>query len=402
VNARVLILLDNDFSRDARVEREGRALAGAGHRVTVLCFEGPGLPREEERDGVRVLRVPRLQMPRFLPPGFQLAWYLLRLARDGGTGAMERRARSLTADVVHACDLRTLALGVRLARRLRARLVYDCHDLWAEFYTSPEPWRLGTPITPRLLGWLWHRVERKFIRRPDETIVVSDAMADHLVGRYGIPRPVVVRNCPPFRESGEGRLREELGAPEGARVVLYHGVALFKRALGKIVEAAELLPENCLLALRCTGSEARIALLKEMAAQSPARARIRFLDPVPQETLAEHTAGADVGLALLEDVQINQRVALPNKIFEYMRSGVPVVASAMPEMRRVIETERVGGLVHELTPEAIARAIREVLDAPDHAAMRERARTAARERHNWSIEAEKLLALYARVLAGAP
>lgn len=95
------------------------------------------------------------------------------------------------------------------------------------------------------------------------------------------------------------------------------------------------------------------------------RDRVHFLDPVPPDALLSYTASADVGVTLLEDTCLNHRYALPNKLFEYLMAGIPVLASDLPEIRDVVDAYGVGRLVDPADPEAVARAMQFMIDRPD-------------------------------------
>jgi glycosyltransferase involved in cell wall biosynthesis len=101
------------------------------------------------------------------------------------------------------------------------------------------------------------------------------------------------------------------------------------------------------------------------------------------------TRAADVGLSLDRDTSGNYRMSLPNKLFDYVHAGIPVVATALPEVRKVVEGQRIGVVVEHSGPAELARAIRSVL-ATDRDQWRARAAEAARELH-WGVDAPQLL-----------
>jgi glycosyltransferase involved in cell wall biosynthesis len=122
--------------------------------------------------------------------------------------------------------------------------------------------------------------------------------------------------------------------------------------------------------------------------------RLRFVATVPHDDLLRHTTTADVGVVPFQRTSMNNYLATPNKIFEYLMAGVPIAVSAFPEMTRIVQEHRVGAVFEPADPDDIARALRTVLDDSERAAMRERAWTLARTRFSWEHESRTLLEIY--------
>ncbi len=127
--------------------------------------------------------------------------------------------------------------------------------------------------------------------------------------------------------------------------------------------------------------------------------RVRVFDAVPQETMLRYTASADIGVIPIVGSCLSYVYAAPNKLFEDMMVGVPVVATDLPDMAAVVTAERVGALIADPTdPASIAAAVRSLLDGDEPlTTIGARARKAALARHNWEVEAPKLLAVYAQL-----
>jgi glycosyltransferase involved in cell wall biosynthesis len=132
----------------------------------------------------------------------------------------------------------------------------------------------------------------------------------------------------------------------------------------------------------------------------PTHVRVQIIAPVPQEELLAVAAGADLGLIPYEPHGMNNLYATPNKLFEYMAAGLPIVASRLPELSHFINEHRIGATFAPSNPHDMARVLNEVLAAPQELAeMAERARAAAKV-HCWANEREKLLGLYAGLSGG--
>lgn len=420
------MLVKNSFEYDARVRKEAESLVRAGHDVTVIAIHLPGVTssREVRPPGVRVVRVPRVygRLARLvpastiaasagpnraapaagaLPPALRrrmgaalrvLARPAAFLARATNAAVLNRRflaaAVATTPQVVHAHDLNTLYPGTRVKRATGARLIYDAHEL-ATHRNDMGPVRR-----------LWATVHEQWgLRDVDAMITTTDTWADYLVGRYRISRPSVVRNVPESQEIRQGfDLRAELGIPVDQRVLLYQGSVQRNRGIEQVIDALGLLP-RCVLVVIGYGAQ-RPALERDVAARGLGD-RVRFFGPVPNDKLIHYTAGVDVGMCCIRNSSLSYYWSLPNKLFEYIMAGVPVVASDFPEMGGFVRSEAVGEVCNPDDPADIAAAVRRILDDPERLArLRVRTREVAR-RHNWAREEALLLSAYERATGAA-
>ncbi len=142
--------------------------------------------------------------------------------------------------------------------------------------------------------------------------------------------------------------------------------------------------------------------LEHQAAEARISSRVRFMDPVPPDDLLAYTASADIGVTLLQDTCLNHHLALPNKLFEYLIAGIPVIASDLPEIRRIVKTFDVGLLVHPAHRNDLVAALNQaILDKT----LRERWRRnipEAVETFNWTAASEHFLNAYTELLRKTP
>ncbi len=412
----------NDLSADARVLKEAATLAAAGHRVTLIGALPPESTVAQDRstrDGfeIRRLRLPRYRRwwrwlrapwrlvdrirrmlrpaPRALGPArldtldWLAAWWLGNLgwARAAGRAAPP-------ADIYHGHDLTGLPAAVEAAKRQGGRVVYDSHEL---FLASGS--FIGRP------RWALRRIdrqERRWSAGVAALVTVNDALAERLGPRLAIERVVVVHNCPPRPATdlpAADRIRVAVGIAPGTPVVLYHGGFRAHRGLDVLADAV----------LRAELADTHLAFLGfgplrdglvARAVDPRAGGRIHVLDPVPPAEVVEWVASADVEAMPLQREPLNYYLSTPNKLFESLAAGTPVVASDFPGIRGVILDDPeapLGAVCDPADPAAVAAAIRSVLDLPPAARddLRARCRRAARERWNWETESAKLVALYA-------
>ena len=289
------------------------------------------------------------------------------------------------ADVWHCHDLNTLYAGsVCKRRRPGTRLVYDSHEL------ATERSRMSA-MRRRWARWN----ERRGLPFADEVVLTTATRAAHVAGIYGIPTPTVLRNVPERIEIEQGwDLRERLGIDPDDRILLYQGSIQEFRGIEETIDALGHL-ERCVFVVIGYGHHR--PALEAMVQRRGLGGRVRFFGPIPNDQLLWYTASADVGMCVIRGTSLSYRWSMPNKLFEYMMAGIPVVASDYEEMGRVVREEGVGEVCDPGDPADIARAVRAVLDAPDGAtAYREAARRAV-ERFNWDVEQQVLLDLYERL-----
>jgi glycosyltransferase involved in cell wall biosynthesis len=332
-----------------------------------------------------------------------LRWLLLRMHRqfllfDYSHRALELIGADLAAAaergehgqiVIHAHDLNTLYPGTRAKRRFGAKLIYDSHEL-----------QLGTTMMTqrsRVHRWLYQVYEGVLAGRADAVITVCGSIAEILKGRYRLDTVEVIRNCPVLIPplAPHDLLRRELNIPADTRIALYHGNLAPRRGLETLVHSAQHLEGVAVVLL---GSGPLSDELSDLARALHVDSRVFVHPAVPQSVLPRYVASADIAVVPIQSFVPNYHYSLPNKLFEAMMAGLPVAASNLPEIQRIVESERVGAIFDPDDPVDTARAIQGVLGSPDYEAMKARAVVAARERHNWGLEVERLVALYGEVL----
>ncbi len=368
------MLLHKSVEFDSRVRREASALARAGHEVTVLEL-APVPADARTMDGfTRRSVLPQAWLRRRLPFNLYRAAFLWSFV------AHVRRVRP---DIVHAHDAAMLLPGILGARLTRARLVYDSHELATSVPYRERPWAVFVGA-----------IERLVVPRCAAVITVSEGIARRLRQRYRLPRtPCVVRNVSALAPDGRAGLRASLGIAAATPLVLHQGAPAPARGCEVLIEAVAGLPD-VRLAFLGDPEPGYGAELRALIAARGMSEQVRMLPSVALQDLLAHTAEADVGVTLLQDTCLNHRLALPNKLFEYIAAGVPVVAAALPETQRLVEAYRVGWCAAPEDPAAVAEALRAALRDPPDPGLRERL-TRAGEELCWEREQLRLLDLYA-------
>ncbi|XLY90381.1 glycosyltransferase family 4 protein [Ectopseudomonas mendocina] len=388
----------NDFRNDARVLKEAETLQRRGYCVTVNAFHVPGETMVEEslRDGIWVRRVSTSIVysllgifgaaPKSSESGsvgtLAAAWIIM--GRTWGHFLLLRNVLLQRPDLVHAHDVNTLPTAWLAALLCRARLVYDAHEI----STSRE----GYSSFKKIVAW----VESTLMPRADATITTTEARAKFFARAYGIARPLVLQNRPREQHPQTSqRIRQELGLSESWPIVLYQGGVQQGRGLERLVRVAAQVPDAYFVFI---GGGRLDASLRQIAKELQLEDRVRFIATVALADLPSYTASADIGVQPIENTCLNHYTTDSNKLFEYVQAGLPVIASDLPEIRRIVRQHDLGLLVPAGDSEALANALRRmVADAGlrQHHAQRARAAAAAL---SWEVQEHLLAELYRRVL----
>ena len=426
VPQRCVLVLPSTAEFDSRTYRIASTLSGRGHDVTVVARLAPGLPANEDHPaGYRIVRVSASAAAGLPWPVRSLAGSLRRVAAgasgsaaDGSgpaaaaraVGGFDRllaialtvRAQRLAthrsappADLVHAMAYMGIPIGLDLGRRDRAPVIYDARDIYVDAANLAR--------LPRPARRLFARIERGWARRASRVITVNVPYAEVLAARFGVPMPLVVLNCAYRREptgSRPRRFHDRLSLEPATRVVLYQGGFSRDRGIEQLIAALPALPDAALVFL---GYGPLRAKLEARAAEPELAGRLYVLPAVPPTELVDWVASADIVAMPIQPTTLNHRLTTPNKLFEAMAAGVPVVASDLPGMAAIVRETGCGVLVDPTNPDAIAMAIRGLLELPADAreAIGRRGLEAHLATYNWEAQAAVLLAEYGR-LTGRP
>ncbi len=248
---------------------------------------------------------------------------------------------------------------------------------------------------------LFATYERRLAQRCDAIITVNEGAADLLVRQLGCGRPSVVMNVPSrgaTRVAPDDRIRAALGLPSTTGIVLYQGALLTERGIEQGLDAILQVPDSALVLL---GYGELLGAIRAAAAAPPHLGRVFTLPAVPPGDLLAWTAAADVMLIAIQGSTPNHRIATPNKLFEAMAAGIPVVVSDLPGMASIVRRVGCGLVVDGSDPGAIAAGLRQVLGLAPEARREMGARGAAAIESElaWEVQADRLLAVYRRLAA---
>lgn len=410
--AQVAMVVWNEFRNDARVLKEAETLCSAGHQVTVHALHTPGVTLEREvlPSGVCVVRVARSPLWRWrkgkapagsgggsvtkaLPPEasgpigrLSLFRQVLRIcARLWTHAGLLWHLTRCRAHVVHAHDVNTLPTAWLAAVFSGASLVYDAHEI----STSRE----GYASFRRLVAV----VEKALMPRASGTITTTMARAKFFARAYGVERPVVLQNRPRQQQTlTSNRIRDELGLNQSWPIIVYQGGVQQGRGLERLARVALDVPDAYFVFI---GGGRLEASLRGIVAELRLEERVRFIPTVALAELPRYTASADIGVQPIENTCLNHYTTDSNKLFEYVQAGLPVVASDLPEIRRVVREHDLGLLVPPGDSAALSSALRDLVANSSkrqyYAAQSRKASVAL----SWESQEHELVTLYESVLS---
>lgn len=373
MGARVCILTTVHSPLDTRIfYRQAKTLAGAGYDVTLIAQHD----RDESVEGIRILALPA--------PGNRLTRIL------GLTWKIFRLALQQHADVYHFHDPELLGMGLLLSIFTRGKVIYDVHEDVPRQILGKE-WiakQLRLPVS-----LLYRFFEKALVLACDAVVPVTEAIARN----YKHRRVQVIHNYPYLAMFQELQPLNTTHSGSTNRLLYIGGISR-RRGIMEIMAALDRLQEDDRVRLDLIGGvsspefeEALRPILEEHS--------VNYHGPLPWRDAWEYAQGATAGLVLFHPGP-NHSEALPNKLFEYMAAGIPVIASDFPRWREIVEGNACGLTVDPLNPEAIAEAVKYVLEHPEEAGkMGQNGRRAVEEKYNWETESNKLLDLYERILS---
>lgn len=365
------MLLRSPIDNDSRVKKEINSLRKEGVDITLLSVNGSKL------DGVKN-HVHEFESKRRLIPGvsgilafFTFLFFSLRYFNKH--------------DVIHAHDLNALPIAaiIKLVNFFkRPKIVYDSHELAIN----------DVPNETYFSSKRKYLLERLFIRFADEVITVSPMIAERYSELYRINLPSVVHNCPNYQQVKKQNIfREFFDIPEDNIIFLYQGALCSGRGIEDILNTFTSLDGNdkSLVFMGYGGLE---GLIKSYQAKHD---NIHFHPAVAQNVLLDYTSSADFGIALIEDTCESYRLCMPNKIFEYLMAGLPIIVSNLVEMKRLVNKYDVGVVAHSNNASDVVSAMLKASEL-DKTILENNVKRVSLD-FNWEVEAEKLCSIYKRL-----
>lgn len=364
------MLVSNDLEFDQRVKKVCQSLGKLGFDITLV---GRLLPESKPFQRHYEIKRFRLFFQRgalfYAALNCRIFFYLL----------------FKKTDVILANDLDTLLPAYLVSNLRNKKLVYDSH----EYFTEAEG------LTGRgFQKSVWLAIERFIFPKLKQVYTVNESIATIYRNQYKADVKVV-RNIPLLAVDVVYKTRNELGIPSDKKMVLLQGAFIDPDRGGmELIESMQWLHDVHLFVI---GTGRDIVNLRNRCQQLSITDRVTFLDRMPYEALRHYTANADLGISLDKPLHLNYTLSLPNKLFDYIHAGTPVLVSNLPETSRIVRDYNVGLVCEELTARGVADAISSALHHPDYAQWKKNC-LSAREKLCWQQEEKVLEALYAPLL----
>ena len=287
--------------------------------------------------------------------------------------------------VLVANDLDTLLPNYIVSRIKGCNLVYDAH----EYFT-------GIPEIQdrRVVKWIWNRIERSVFPKLKHAYTVSPSIARLYAEKYEVETGVV-RNIPLRWDPPDKPPALSFECDPGKKMIVLQGTGInVDRGAEEAVEAMKYVTNAVLFII---GSGDVLPVLKQKTTDLNLEDKIRFVGRMPYHELMWYTAGADLGLSLDKGASLNYRYSLPNKLFDYIQAGIPVLASDLTEVGSIIRTFGIGELIESHDPQHIAERIEFMLNAEERRKEWKENLVRAKEELCWEKEEKKLTEIYKRV-----
>ena len=402
---KVISIVLNPFTNDSRVLKENITLLNAGYDVEILALfkDGiDGLKEQEDVQGINVRRLRRNPMTNIKTKTTQkeniknegrIKWFvrvtfniIKKVLKLFGVNLslyklfIQFAKEAKGADIIHCNDLYTLPMGVIVKKFYNkdVKIVYDAH----EFETEVNGLKGRKKLFKKIL-------EKLTISYADKVITVSDAIANEYAKMYNIEKPALVLNTPNYQKIDKKNIfREELGIKDNQTIFLYQGGFSKNRGIEILVDTFKNIKDpNSVIIFMGYGP------LEDFVQESAKEYNnIYFYPAVTPDVLLDYTCSADFGILFYENNCLNHYYCSPNKMFEYLMAEIPVIASSLYEMKRLVENNSIGIVANENTSEGLQDAIENAV-VLDKVVLQENIQK-VKKVYNWEEQEKVLLDVY--------
>jgi len=358
---KVIVSVSNDLVTDNRVKRTCSLLTELGYEVILVG-------RFRKNSAVmdkRIYKSKRFRL--FFDKGslfyaeFNIRLFLFLLFRK--------------TDLLYSNDLDTLLANYLVSKiKSKTKLIYDTHELFTEV---PEL------ENRKFSKSTWLRIEKYIFPKLKYVITVNQSIADIYSNKYN-KSILVIRNVPEKFNNQKIVSRSNLGLPMDKFILIIQGSGLnVDRGIEEAILAMHLI-ENALLLI--IGGGDAIPLAKKLVEAEKLDEKVRFFDKRPYHEMMQFTGNANIGLTLDKPISENYKFSLPNKLFDYIQAGIPILSSELVELKKIIDAYNIGCFVKTITPDEIAKSVNFLINNPEILIAYKSNCSIAAEIENWENE----------------
>jgi len=290
------------------------------------------------------------------------------------------------ADILLANDLDTLLPNYLVSRLRRIPLAYDNHE-----YFTGTPELLKRPV----VYGVWKTIERNIFPKLKYIYTDNDAKQKLFEDEYDVPVKVV-KNVPMYHPVMEAK-EITIQFPKDKKILIYQGTGInIHRGTEELTEAMQYLDDSYILYF--IGSGDVINVLKEKVQELKLQDKVIFTGKVPFQELQQYTRHAHLGFTLDKPISDNYIYSLPNKLFDYVHAGVPVIAARLQEVEKMINKYNIGAFIPSHDPQHIAATIKEAFETPGRLEEWKRNLPIAAQEVNWQNEEKVLVEIYKNIV----
>ena len=369
---KVISLLVTNFKNDNRVYRMAKSLSLNGFSTTVVAWKKGDVAEKENFNGVEVERVivssDRWKRLNLIIGAIQYVEFAFRVV-----------SRYRNVDAWHCNDYEAFVIGV-LAKitRPKLKLIYDCHEL--------ESHRNGKGTFMR---FAIRTLEKLFIPWTELVITVSPSIQEFYKRKYNLPFVALVRNLPnEMQLLHSNTLREKLGLKNEQKIFLYQGMLGKGRGIEILLNAFESRETtDAVIVFMGFG-----ALKEQIEKYASRNENIFFVPAVSYAEIPLYTGSADVGVNSVEPTCLSYKYSLPNKLFEYIQSEIPVLTNPLPDCAALVTEFKVGKVIPAWNIDAINEVVNDMLK--EDLSVYQSHLKSAKKILNWEVEEQVLISAY--------
>lgn len=362
---KIVVSVINDLVTDQRVNRTCNELVEIGYDVFVIGRELP--------NSLKMNPVPYHYFRMKLIPkrgAFFYAWFNIRLFL---------KLLFTKTDILWANDLDTLLANYLISKIKNKPLIFDSHE-----YFTEVPELENNKFAKRI----WKKIEEWIVPKLTHLITVNESIANLFYEKYR-KKFLVIRNVPDKKNISPTHSRKDLNIPEDKFIVILQGTGInVDRGSEELVDAFRFIPDD--IHLFIVGNGDVIPLVKKYVEEHNLSSKVTFIPKQPYQLLVQYTLNANLGVTLDKDTNINYRFSLPNKIFDYIQCGIPVLSSPLVELSKIIHQYHVGWVLKEVSAKEIANQIITIAQNTSEYDMFKSNTTNAAKDLNWDNEKQVL------------